>query len=677
MKRQWLGMMALAGAIGLAQASSSPLGGFPPDENFDGVTAPALPAGWTSTATGGGSNWVTVTDQADSAPNSAFAGDFPAISDMTLDTPSITPGAATVLEFNHFYNLENTFDGAVLEISINGAPFADIVAAGGSFLAGAYNGVISTNFSSPIAGRDAWTGNSSSFVTTQVLLPPAASGQPTVVRFRTADDNSATAVGWWIDSVHVSIGGTPPAATVTPSSLTFTVAQNSTASDTLNIANDAASDPLAFSIEGHGISAPVAPRNNDQSPQALAMSQARLTGKVAATNISVHSTTGGVAGVSCGGAIVPWLIANPANGVVLGGANTDVTVSVNPGAGGLVPGSYSAEVCITTNDPTQTLIVIPVDVTVTPPPPPDAIFCSGFEDGETGACTAPTVVPGPWVAGTTGPALRYRSGGTSDDNYVYVFGGGDDGGAYLADLWRWDPASESWTQLANMPTGKQNIQGSYLDGKIYVPGGYTGSHITENAIYDIGTDTWSTGAPLPVAHSGATAAYGGKIYDFGGNGANTRVDVYDPLADTWTQVADFPTTITYGRAITAGDFIYYVGGIRDGATTADVWRYDPATDTYTAMASLQTARTAEELMTDGDRIYAVNGGDATFFAGIPLANTVEIYDITADTWTYGEPTLQTSAGPSGGKAGGKLMIMGGVNTTTYLDSVQISPLVPE
>lgn len=500
------------------------VGTFPPDENFDENPAPLLPAGWTTAATGSGVAWATTTTFADTAPNAAFAPDVAGVSDMTLDSPSFTPAAGQELSFKHKYALENGFDGAVLEISTDGgATFQDILDAGGSFLSGGYNGTISTSFSSPITGRGAWTGASPGFVTTQVQLPPAAVGQPTMLRFRTADDTSVAATGWWVDTVRV---GTPP--------------------------------------------------------------------------------------------------------------------------------------------------------------PPDAIFCSGFEIDEDGSCDNGGV-PGPWTTGTTGPSARYRAGGTSDGTNVYVFGGGDDVGNYFADAWKWDAASETWTQLADMPTAKQNIQGSYLDGRIYVPGGYAaGVQIAENAIYLVGTDTWTIGAPMPTARDTVTAAYDGKIYAFGGNlGAtySNRLDIYDPFADSWTQGADFPVNISYGRAVTVGNYIYYVGGIVDGATTtADVWRYDPASDSYTAKASLQTARTSEELMADGDRIYAVNGGGASFFNGIPLAQTVEIYDITADTWSYGDPTLTTAAGSAGGLAGGKLMIMGGVDTTggiTVYDQVQVSTLVPE
>src|SRR5712691_9179226 len=177
--------------------------------------------------------------------------------------------------------------------------------------------------------------------------------------------------------------------------------------------------------------------------------------------------------------------------------------------------------------------------------------------------------PGPWSTATTGPPTRYRAGGTTDGTYVYVYGGSNASAQYLNDLWRWTPATQTWTQLANMPTGKSNIQGAYWNGKIYVPGGYIGSHITENAIYDIATNTWTNGAPLPAAQSGQQVAFNNKIYNFGGNpGPQSTVTIYDIATNTWSNGAAMPVAITYGRATVAGfgPYAYYAGGIAGGVT---------------------------------------------------------------------------------------------------------------
>ena len=223
--------------------------------------------------------------------------------------------------------------------------------------------------------------------------------------------------------------------------------------------------------------------------------------------------------------------------------------------------------------------------------------------------------PGPWSTATPGPPARYRAGGSTDGQYVYVYGGGNSTGGYYNDLWRWDPVTQIWTQLANMPTAKQNIQGAYWNGKIYVPGGFNGAHITENAIYDIATNTWSTGAPLPAAQTGANVAFNNKIYNFGGNpGPQNTVTIYDIATNTWSTGAPMPVAITYGRAAVSSifPFAYYAGGITT-VTVNTLYRYDFAANTWATMAPLQTARTSEELMTSplGTELYAVMGGDAT------------------------------------------------------------------
>ena len=294
-----------------------------------------------------------------------------------------------------------------------------------------------------------------------------------------------------------------------------------------------------------------------------------------------------------------------------------------------------------------------------------------FPDGGCGT-------PGPWSTATPGPPARYRAGSATDGQYVYVYGGGNSSGGYYNDLWRWNPVTQVWTQLANMPTAKQNIQGAYWNGKIYVPGGFNGAHITENAIYDIATNTWSTGAPLPAAQTGANVAFNNKVYNFGGNpGPQNTVTIYDIATNTWSSGAPMPVAITYGRAAVSSivPFAYYAGGITT-VTVNTLYRYDFAANTWATMAPLQTARTSEELMTSplGDQLYAVMGGDATFFTGVPLPVSVEIYSIGGNSWTYGNPVVTKAAGPSGGRTGGNatLMVQGGVDNTTYYNTVQIS-----
>ena len=71
----------------------------------------------------------------------------------------------------------------------------------------------------------------------------------------------------------------------------------------------------------------------------------------------------------------------------------------------------------------------------------------------------------------------------------------------------------------------------------------------------------------------------------------------------------------------------------------------------------------------------MGGGPGTsFFVGLPQAQSVEIYNIAGNSWTYGNPVVTKAAAPSGGLAGGKLMVQGGVDNITYYNLVQVSTL---
>ncbi|HEX5732498.1 MAG TPA: HYR domain-containing protein [Blastocatellia bacterium] len=182
-------------------------------ENFDSVTPPALPLGWSAITTTdcansnpwGTSNAGTPAPPADTLPNAAFVNDPNCISDERLHSPQIPiVGSAATLTFRQNRNMENNFDGGVLEVSTDGgANFADILAAGGTFAVGGYNGTISVNFGSPIGGRQAWTGNSAGFVTTTVNFPASFAGDTVILRFRRATDSSVSGQGWRVDTISI------------------------------------------------------------------------------------------------------------------------------------------------------------------------------------------------------------------------------------------------------------------------------------------------------------------------------------------------------------------------------------------------------------------------------------------------------------------------------------------
>ena len=200
-------------------------------ESFDWPAPPSLPSGWQSSFSSGaanciptgtcvGSNWVTTPSNPSAGPLSAFHDAPACVTDSAMTSPSffIPTGFPIFASFAHSYNLESSRDGGVLEISISGGRFIDIVQAGGSVN---YNGTISTQFQSPIAGRSAWTGNSGGYVGAGITFPAQAFGRSVALRFRLATDCSGggSGMGWYIDGLDIryTCESMTPAPSPTPS----------------------------------------------------------------------------------------------------------------------------------------------------------------------------------------------------------------------------------------------------------------------------------------------------------------------------------------------------------------------------------------------------------------------------------------------------------------------------
>lgn len=177
--------------------------------------------------------------------------------------------------------------------------------------------------------------------------------------------------------------------------------------------------------------------------------------------------TGGGTGAPCTGPVVSWLSATPSSGSVNGGANANVTIKADPAAGSLAPGSYTAELCVTTNDPAHELISVPVTLTVNAPPfvpcsgGSDEIFCDGF-DGAGGPFTQPiqdpsfeaTTEDGGANPNWTGTDSNSTSGGTPFWTEASAGAGHTHSGNFTVWGGGWRAAgTQTWSQSVTIASG--------------------------------------------------------------------------------------------------------------------------------------------------------------------------------------------------------------------------------
>jgi hypothetical protein len=188
------------------------------EQNFDRTHPAQLPLRWTRSVTGGAQKWTISAARSRSGPKSAFSPDpiYAGVNDLTSPVFLIS-GSDARLTFSNWYEFETTFlrnrlyDGSVLEIRIADGEWNDILAAGGSFDSGGYDGLIDTCCQNPLGGRPGWSGRSglnqtSEFITTSVKLPPAAAGQRVQLRLRVGTDIGGFREGQYIDDLSVTDG---------------------------------------------------------------------------------------------------------------------------------------------------------------------------------------------------------------------------------------------------------------------------------------------------------------------------------------------------------------------------------------------------------------------------------------------------------------------------------------
>ncbi|MCB9300093.1 MAG: hypothetical protein H6566_05540 [Lewinellaceae bacterium] len=148
-----------------------------------------------------------------------------------------------------------------------------------------------------------------------------------------------------------------------------------------------------------------------------------------------------------------------------------------------------------------------------------------------------------------------------------------------------------------MSTSKGYLSAAVVDGKLYVIGGTTRLPNRTNKVemYDPVTDTWQTKAPMPTARSGFCAeALNGKIYAMGGidaSGYKDVLEVYDPATDTWMEKMEMPQTRSLFGSAVVNDLLYAYGGILNDTTPLpDIIQYDPETDSWTVTDDMPEPR---------------------------------------------------------------------------------------
>jgi N-acetylneuraminic acid mutarotase len=267
-----------------------------------------------------------------------------------------------------------------------------------------------------------------------------------------------------------------------------------------------------------------------------------------------------------------------------------------------------------------------------------------------------------WSVKAPLPLVKADNATAVYNNLLYVFGGYDRDLScakyYLDETFAYNPVTDTWTQLADMPTARWGPVAVEFNGLIHVFAGEAITGVTgAHEVYNPATNTWSSWSNVPpqlADQGGMGIKYGNKIHLF----LKQYHYEYDPATDTYTAKANVPTPRTWGTCALVNGLIYVIGGYSygspSGATNVNEV-YDPTTDTWTTRSSMPIRKygATRENPVIGGKIYVTHGRDGSFF----INNYV--YDPSTNSWSKKSSGVNPRDGVGCGVINDKLYVVGG------------------
>ncbi|KAK9810368.1 hypothetical protein WJX72_009543 [[Myrmecia] bisecta] len=264
---------------------------------------------------------------------------------------------------------------------------------------------------------------------------------------------------------------------------------------------------------------------------------------------------------------------------------------------------------------------------------------------------------GYWATQAALPSPRSDFQAAAADDKAWIVGGHDGNGTYLTSVFVYDSILNAGnSSLADMPEPRTGFATAYLNGSIYVIGGFkseaneqSGSPEKCTLVYDTVADKWSQRACLSEARAESCAAVvDGKIFALGGLGSKaaplTSIETYDPASNAWTKVADLPILRLQSACASVGKTILIAGGYMPASgknpaqDLANVTAFDTVSLKTTARQPMQYARYDLALVAlPNDRVVALGGGNHLPSGTQVGLHFVEEYNFNEDVWVEKAP----------------------------------------
>jgi len=234
------------------------------------------------------------------------------------------------------------------------------------------------------------------------------------------------------------------------------------------------------------------------------------------------------------------------------------------------------------------------------------------------------------------------------DGEGYIALGRDATGKLLNDCWKYDPTSDSWTEMTSFPdSARVKAIAAVVNGKAYVGLGFSKGNGMNNGpgmlkdfwMYSPETPYWTKKADFPSISADACVSFvwNNEIYvgaGFNGLGFSNEFWKYNTVDDKWIRLNDFVGNARAG-AISCGDSTHiYFGTGYQTTNENDWWEYFPQNDSWKKKNSMpDNGRENAVTLTIKGRYFVSTGRHfgGNYTGGKVNSDIVE-YDATRDSW---------------------------------------------
>jgi N-acetylneuraminic acid mutarotase len=302
-------------------------------------------------------------------------------------------------------------------------------------------------------------------------------------------------------------------------------------------------------------------------------------------------------------------------------------------------------------------------------------------------CQASSCEP-KWVALPDPPAgFTARSGAAAVrcGSRIFIWGGRGNDGKGLDTGAIYDPATDSWQEVAPVGhgfAGRVDATAVWTGQNVVVWGGVDASNdksmFVDGAAYDPASDSWRLIAE-PQTTEGRKQTVGTwtgtRVMFWGGIRSNGQAsafhDLYDPNSDTWTTEPDASAGRLMGAATSWSGSIFYVcgGSASKGSVSDKAYAYDAREGAWSTLPVAPAARMLAFGQWDGSELVVWGGRDtgadlATGFRYEPARNTW--LDLSSTGMTQGRSADPWVTGWTARLSGMRVLLLGGLEGSAAL-----------